>query len=113
RRPRHRMARLPRARPRRHGRARRRRPHHHRRPQRPPARRLARRRLDLPGTRPPMTWLVTGGAGYIGAHITAALMDAGFDVVVLDDLSTGRAEFVPAGAAFVEGDVRNAEAVLA
>ncbi|HWL60380.1 MAG TPA: UDP-glucose 4-epimerase GalE, partial [Microbacteriaceae bacterium] len=60
-----------------------------------------------------MTWLVTGGAGYIGAHIAAALLDAGLDVVVLDDLSTGRGEFVPAGAAFVPGDVRNAETVRA
>src|SRR3954469_9009140 len=36
-----------------------------------------------------MSWLVTGGAGYIGAHVVAAMRDAGEDVVVLDDLSTG------------------------
>jgi UDP-glucose 4-epimerase len=36
-----------------------------------------------------MTWLVTGGAGYIGAHVVAAMCDAGERVVVLDDLSTG------------------------
>ena len=34
-----------------------------------------------------MTWLVTGGAGYIGAHVVAAMRDAGEMVVVLDDLS--------------------------
>ncbi|SEL64262.1 UDP-galactose 4-epimerase [Blastococcus sp. DSM 46786] len=36
-----------------------------------------------------MSWLVTGGAGYIGAHVVAAMRAAGQDVVVLDDLSTG------------------------
>ena len=36
-----------------------------------------------------MTWLVTGGAGYIGAHVVSAMRAAGDDVVVLDDLSTG------------------------
>ncbi|WP_138734656.1 UDP-glucose 4-epimerase GalE [Modestobacter excelsi] len=36
-----------------------------------------------------MTWLVTGGAGYIGAHVVAAMREAGDDVVVLDDLSSG------------------------
>ncbi len=60
-----------------------------------------------------MTWLVTGGAGYIGSHIAAALIDAGLEVVVLDDLSTGRAGFVPARAAFVQCDVRNARDVRA
>lgn len=42
------------------------------------------------------TWLVTGGAGYIGAHVTRSLAAAGFDVVVLDDLSTGVAARVDA-----------------
>jgi UDP-glucose 4-epimerase len=37
-----------------------------------------------------MTWLVTGGGGYIGAHITRAMLAAGESVVVLDDLSSGK-----------------------
>lgn len=42
----------------------------------------------------PGTWLLTGGAGYIGAHVALALKSAGHPVVVLDDLSTGSAERV-------------------
>jgi len=51
--------------------------------------------------------LVTGGAGYIGSSVTSLLLDAGHDVVVLDDLSTGHASVVPAGASFVEGRVHD------
>ncbi|GAB2911175.1 UDP-glucose 4-epimerase GalE [Streptomyces heilongjiangensis] len=42
-----------------------------------------------------MTWLITGGAGYIGAHVARAMLDAGEGAVVYDDLSTGIAERVP------------------
>ena len=49
------------------------------------------------------TALVTGGAGYIGSHVAWALLDAGWRVIVLDDLSTGRRELVPPAATFVEG----------
>jgi UDP-glucose 4-epimerase len=49
--------------------------------------------------------LVTGGAGFIGSHLTARLLADGFAVTVLDNLATGVRENVPAAAEFVEGDV--------
>lgn len=53
-------------------------------------------------------YLVTGGAGYVGSVVAQHLLEAGHEVVVLDDLSTGVREAVPAGASFVEGDIRGA-----
>ncbi|MBO0815636.1 MAG: UDP-glucose 4-epimerase [Actinobacteria bacterium] len=61
-----------------------------------------------------MKLLVTGGAGYIGSVVAAMALREGHQVTVLDDLSTGHADAVPAGAAFAEGRVRDrAQAVLA
>jgi UDP-glucose 4-epimerase len=61
-----------------------------------------------------MRLLVTGGAGYIGSVVASLLTEAGHEVVVLDDLSTGHVDAVPAAAAFVRGTVRDhAQAVLA
>jgi len=59
-----------------------------------------------------MTWLVTGGAGYIGAHVVRALTEAGIDTVVLDDLSSGHEEFVPKEVPFVRGSILDGEVVL-
>ncbi|QVQ49978.1 UDP-glucose 4-epimerase GalE [Spiractinospora alimapuensis] len=55
-----------------------------------------------------MRVLVTGGAGYIGSVVTKLLAEAGHDVVVLDDLSTGHADAVPVGVPLVRADVRDA-----
>ena len=59
------------------------------------------------------TWLLTGGAGYIGAHVARDLIASGRQVVVLDDLSAGHRERVPAEAAFVEASVLDTDAVRA
>jgi UDP-glucose 4-epimerase len=58
-----------------------------------------------------MSWLVTGGAGYIGAHVVRALTAAGMSPVVLDDLSSGHAAFVPDGVPFVRASVLDSGAV--
>src|SRR5262245_23262149 len=55
-----------------------------------------------------MSVLVTGGAGYIGAHMALALLDAGEEVIVLDNLSTGFSWAVPNDAKFIEGDIGDA-----
>ncbi|KRV48045.1 UDP-glucose 4-epimerase [Wenjunlia vitaminophila] len=52
-----------------------------------------------------MTWLITGGAGYIGAHVTRAMTEAGERVVVLDDMSSGRANRLPDQVPVVTGSV--------
>ena len=57
-----------------------------------------------------MRVLVTGGAGYIGSVVAAQLVAAGHEVTVLDDLSTGYADAVPAGVAFVKGTLRDCAA---
>ena len=54
-----------------------------------------------------MRALVTGGAGFIGSHVSDALLAAGHMVTVVDDLSTGRAENVPARATLRRGDLRD------
>ena len=52
-----------------------------------------------------MSWLVTGGAGYIGSHIVRGFEQADIDAVVIDDLSSGHREFVGPDTPFVEGTI--------
>ena len=58
-----------------------------------------------------MTWLVTGGAGYIGAHIVEAFRAEGLGCVVVDDLSSGHRDFVPSDVPFVEGTIVDTDLV--
>ena len=60
-----------------------------------------------------MRYLITGGAGFIGAHLAGALVAAGHSVVVLDDLSTGRAAALPACVELVRGCITDAALVAA
>jgi UDP-glucose 4-epimerase len=59
-----------------------------------------------------MTWLVTGGAGYIGGHILRALRSVDLPVVVLDDLSTGQRDRVPGGVSFIKASVLDRAALV-
>ncbi|MEU8974279.1 UDP-glucose 4-epimerase GalE [Streptomyces monashensis] len=58
-----------------------------------------------------MTWLITGGAGYIGAHVVRAMTEAGERAVVYDDLSTGIAERLPTDVPLVRGSTLDADLV--
>ncbi|MBI1795512.1 MAG: NAD-dependent epimerase/dehydratase family protein [Candidatus Eisenbacteria bacterium] len=60
-----------------------------------------------------MRILVTGGAGFIGSHVADRFVSLGHEVAVLDDLSTGFREFVPAKARFYHVDIRDSAAVEA
>jgi UDP-glucose 4-epimerase len=55
--------------------------------------------------------LVTGGAGFIGSHVVDLLIARGYEVTVFDNLSTGRADYVHPAATFVQGDVRDEDAL--
>jgi UDP-glucose 4-epimerase len=59
-----------------------------------------------------MKLVVAGGAGYIGGNVAALLIEAGHEVIVLDNLSKGRRTAVPAGARFVEAEVADFGAVF-
>ena len=54
------------------------------------------------------TWLVIGGAGYIGSHVVQALLDSGRDVMIYDDMSSGLMRRVPDGVEVIEADVHDA-----
>lgn len=51
------------------------------------------------------TIIVTGGAGFIGSHISKRLIAAGYDVLVIDNLLTGDPKNIPTGAGFIQGDI--------
>ncbi|MEV7418056.1 UDP-glucose 4-epimerase GalE [Streptomyces sp. NPDC089919] len=57
-------------------------------------------------------YFVTGGAGYVGSVVAAHLLEAGHEVTVLDDLSTGHRKGVPAGAALIDGRIQDAARYL-
>jgi UDP-glucose 4-epimerase len=58
-----------------------------------------------------MKILVTGGAGFIASHVSDAFIEAGHEVVVVDNLSTGRTEFVNPKAKFIEADITDKEKI--
>lgn len=58
-----------------------------------------------------MTWLVTGGAGYIGSHVVRAFLSEGIECVVIDDLSSGHRGFVPESVPLVVGSIVDPAAV--
>ena len=56
-----------------------------------------------------MKIMVTGGAGFIGSHVTDMMIEAGYEVIVVDDLSTGRRSNLNPHATFYEVDIRSTE----
>jgi UDP-glucose 4-epimerase len=59
-----------------------------------------------------MTWLVTGGAGYIGAHVVRAFADRGLASVVVDDLSSGHRGFVPDDVPYVQATILDTDTMV-
>ena len=54
-----------------------------------------------------LTWLITGAAGYIGAHVLREFVKAGHEIVCIDSLESGVISRIPRGTPFMEGDIRN------
>ena len=58
-----------------------------------------------------MTILITGGAGYIGSHVALNLIDAGYKVTIIDDLSTGNKNLIPNNAEFIKCNINELEKI--
>ena len=58
-----------------------------------------------------MNILITGGAGYIGSHVAMALLDAGYKVTIVDNLSTGNLNLVPSNAEFFQCNINNSNKI--
>jgi UDP-glucose 4-epimerase len=58
-----------------------------------------------------MSILITGGAGYIGSHITESLIDRKYNVIILDNLKTGHKRLINQKANFIKGDINNKKLV--
>ena len=65
----------------------------------------------IPSDAPHGPILITGGAGYVGSHVALALLDAGWSVIVVDDLSKGRQDLIPEKADFIEGSAGDADLI--
>ena len=55
--------------------------------------------------------LVTGGAGYIGSHVSLNLLDAGYNVTILDDLSTGHEQLIPKNADYIKCNINDFDSI--
>ena len=58
-----------------------------------------------------MKILITGGAGYIGSHVSHLLVDRGYDVTIIDSLLTGNKKLIPKKAKFINSDISNVKKI--
>ena len=58
-----------------------------------------------------MKILITGGAGYIGSHVSHLLVDRGYNVTIIDSLLTGNKKLIPKKAKFINSDISNVKKI--